>query len=40
MFFYVPMDKQENVRRALKHYLHVPFTFEREGSTIIHYDQN
>lgn len=40
MFFYVPTEKQEAVRHAMRHYLHVPFTFEREGSTIIHYDQN
>jgi D-glycero-alpha-D-manno-heptose-7-phosphate kinase len=40
MYFYVPLEKQEGVKRALKHYLHVPFSFEREGSTIIHYDHN
>jgi len=40
MYFYVPPEKQEAVRQALKHFLHVPFNFEREGSTIIHYDQN
>lgn len=40
MYFYVPTEKQEAVRRAMKHYLHVPFRFEREGSTIIHYDQS
>lgn len=40
MYFYVPREKQEAVRRALKHFLHVPFSFEREGSSIIHYDQN
>jgi D-glycero-alpha-D-manno-heptose-7-phosphate kinase len=39
MYFYVPLEKQEAVQQALKHYLHVPFSFEREGSTIIHYDQ-
>jgi D-glycero-alpha-D-manno-heptose-7-phosphate kinase len=40
MYFYVPVEKQDAVRKALKHYLHVPFTFEREGSTIIHYDRD
>jgi D-glycero-alpha-D-manno-heptose-7-phosphate kinase len=40
MYFYVPLEKQEAVLRAMKHYLHVPFSFEREGSTIIHYDLN
>lgn len=40
MYFYVPVEKQEAVIHALKHYLHVPFSFEREGSTIIHYDQS
>jgi D-glycero-alpha-D-manno-heptose-7-phosphate kinase len=40
MYFYVPVEKQDAVRLAMKHYLHVPFRFEREGSTIIHYDQN
>jgi D-glycero-alpha-D-manno-heptose-7-phosphate kinase len=40
MYFYVPPERQEAVRQALKHFLHVPFNFEREGSTIIHYDQN
>ena len=40
MYFYVPTEKQADVLKAMKHYLHVPFTFEREGSTIIHYDQN
>jgi len=40
MYFYVPPEKQEAVRQALKHLLHVPFSFEREGSTIIHYDQS
>jgi D-glycero-alpha-D-manno-heptose-7-phosphate kinase len=40
MFFYVPIEKQADVKQALKHYLHVPFSFEREGSTIVHYDLN
>jgi D-glycero-alpha-D-manno-heptose-7-phosphate kinase len=40
MYFYVPQEKQPDVLEAMKRYLHVPFTFEREGSTIIHYDQN
>jgi D-glycero-alpha-D-manno-heptose-7-phosphate kinase len=40
MYFYVPPEKQPSVREALAHLLHVPFTFEREGSTIIHYDRD
>jgi len=40
MYFYVPLEKQDAVRQALKHLLHVPFNFEREGSTIIHYDKD
>jgi D-glycero-alpha-D-manno-heptose-7-phosphate kinase len=36
MVFYVPEAKQEAVRQALSHYLHVPFKFENEGSIIIY----
>lgn len=37
MIFYVPIEKQQAVRTALNNYLHVPFQFERDGSTLIHY---
>jgi len=39
MIFFVPPDKQERVKQALAQYLRVPFSFETEGSTIIHYDE-
>lgn len=37
MVFYVPPEKQQGVKDALAGYLHVPFKFENEGSTIIYY---
>ena len=37
MLFYVPKDKQNAVRNALKSKLYVPFRFESTGSTIIYY---
>jgi D-glycero-alpha-D-manno-heptose-7-phosphate kinase len=39
MIFFVPPEKQESVKQALAQYLRVPFSFETEGSTIIHYDE-
>jgi len=36
--FYVPQEKQRAVIEALPHYLHVPFKFKNEGSTIIYYN--
>ena len=37
MLFYVPLEKQDQVRRALSGYLNVPFKFENMGSsTLIH----
>ncbi len=39
MVFYVPAEKQEAVKQALSQLLWVPFAFEREGSTIIYYDE-
>lgn len=35
MLFYVPEDRQADVRSALRGMLHVPFAFERQGSRII-----
>jgi D-glycero-alpha-D-manno-heptose-7-phosphate kinase len=37
MYFYVPRENQPDVKKRLAHLLHVPFCFENEGSTIIHY---
>jgi D-glycero-alpha-D-manno-heptose-7-phosphate kinase len=37
MVFYVPPEKQADVLQALSAYLHVPFKFENEGSTLIYY---
>lgn len=39
MIFFVPPEKQAEVKQALSQYLQVPFSFETEGSTIIHYDE-
>ncbi len=38
LLFYVEKDKQENVLKALDELMHVPFQFESEGSTVIHYN--
>ncbi len=38
MIFFVPPENQAKVKQALSGYLHVPFNFETEGSSIIHYD--
>lgn len=37
LLFYVDKDHQENVRKALSELMEVPFRFEDEGSTIVHY---
>jgi D-glycero-alpha-D-manno-heptose-7-phosphate kinase len=37
MVFYVPPEKQEDVREALAGYLYVPFKFDNEGSSIAYY---
>jgi len=37
MLFYVPKEKQKDVKDALKSKLHVPFRFEFTGSKIIYY---
>lgn len=36
MLFYVPENRQQEVRDALKDYMYVPFRFENEGSRIIY----
>ncbi len=38
MIFYVPPEKQAAVKKALAHFLWVPFSFESRGSTLIHND--
>ena len=35
MFFYVSEGKEQDLINALSDLTHVPFSFEREGSTII-----
>lgn len=40
MAFYVEKDKQENVKRALSQYLHIPFNFDFDGSKIVVYEPN
>ncbi len=37
MLFFASPEKQNQIKEALPGYLHVPFKFESEGSTIIHY---
>ena len=35
MFFYVPKEKQNNLLKSLDSLVHVPFSFEEKGSSII-----
>lgn len=35
MFFFVPIDKQELLRKKLSNLIHVPFNFEKSGSNVI-----
>ncbi len=37
MLFYVPPEKQQAIIRRFSAYLHVPFKFEREGSSLIYH---
>ena len=37
LLFYVPEEKQENVRNALDKLIHVPFKFENSGTGVLHY---
>ena len=37
---YVPLEKQQAVKKKLSHLLHVPYNFETNGSQIILYDQH
>ena len=38
LLFYVPEEKQEAVKEALKNQMFVPFKFENEGTRVIHYE--
>ena len=38
LLFYVEPDKQQNVIKALDDLMHVPFNFENEGTSIVHYN--
>ena len=38
LLFYVEKEKQQQVLEALDGLMHVPFCFENEGSTVIHYN--
>lgn len=37
LLFYVPRDKQSDVRNALSEYMEVPFSFEDRGTRVIYY---
>ncbi len=37
LLFYVPLDKQEAVRKALSNLMEVPFHFENSGTKVIYY---
>lgn len=37
LIFYVPRDRQEDVKKAMSELLHIPFTFEEGGTRVIYY---
>ena len=37
LLFYVPKDKQADVKKALAGQMYVPFSFENDGTKVIHY---
>lgn len=37
LVFYVPLEKQDTVCRAMKDLMHIPFRFENGGTRVIHY---
>ena len=37
LIFYVKPEKQKAVKKAMKDLLYIPFEFDNEGATIIHY---
>ena len=38
LLFYVPLEKQAAVKKALENQMYVPFKFENEGTRIIHFE--
>ena len=40
LLLYVPIEKQPYVKKKLSHLLHVPFSFEPNGTQIIFFDQH
>ncbi|MCI9422343.1 MAG: kinase [Dorea sp.] len=39
LLFYVPLERQEAVRRAMSSLIYIPFEFETEGTRVIYYAQ-
>ena len=37
LIFYVQPEKQKEVKKAMNDLMYIPFNFDNEGSTIIHY---
>lgn len=37
LVFYVQPEKQESVKKAMNHLMHIPFKFEDSGTQVIHY---
>ena len=37
LVFYVQPEKQESVREAMKDLMYIPFEFENDGASVIHY---
>lgn len=37
LIFYVPEEKKDSVMEAMEHLLHIPFEFEANGTSVIHY---
>ena len=35
IIFYVPKNNQKNFKLNMKKFLHIPFSFEKEGSSIV-----
>lgn len=40
LLFYVPLEKQEAVKKALEGQMYVPFKFENEGTKVIYYGED
>ena len=37
LVFYVPQDKQDKVKKAMKDLLYIPFKFDNTGTSVVHY---